>query len=93
MEEHVHIEVWSYNMLFSNEYVGYESLELISLVGDSVRQTVNIYDKMEKAGEGPLMCTLSFKLVIEEVWDFYLQFLDWRTSNIENTLKRGSINP
>ena len=72
MEQHVHIEVWNYNLIYFNTYIGYESLELISLVSDSVRQTVNIYDKMEKAGEGPLKCTLSFKFVIEEVWDFYL---------------------
>ncbi len=29
MEEHVHIEVWNYNLIYYNEYVGYESLELI----------------------------------------------------------------
>jgi len=48
---------------------------------------VNIYDKIERDGEfTKLKCTLNFKLVFEEVWDYMIKFIDWRTSNLDNRL-------
>ena len=85
MEQHLHIEVWEYNKIWFNGYVGYESLELLSLADGSVHKTVSIYDKSDKESEGILKCVLNFKIGFEEIWDFFLQFLDWRTTNIENS--------
>jgi hypothetical protein len=93
MEEHLHIEVWDYNRLWFNNFVGYESMELMQIADGSTRQQVNIYDKIEKSGEGALKCTLTFKIVFEEIWDFYLQFLDWRISNVEDIYNKKTINP
>lgn len=93
MEQHLHIEVWDYNRLWFNSFVGYESIELMAIADGTTRQTVNIYDKIDKAGEGALKCTLSFKIVFEEIWDFYLQFLDWRITNLEDQNSKKSINP
>lgn len=72
MEQHLHIEVWDYNRFYFNSFVGYESHELLSLADGPVRLSINIYDKIEAAGEGPLKCSLTFKIVFEEIWDFYL---------------------
>ena len=96
MEEHAHIEVWDKNGFFLNTFLGYESLLLLDVAGGNVRQSVNIYDKMEHDEKGTkLVCTLNFKMVFEEIWDFYLKFLDWRTSNLENELSntKQTINP
>ena len=73
--------------------MGYESIELMAIADGTTRQIVNIYDKIDKAGEGALKCTLSFKIVFEEIWDFYLQFLDWRITNLEDQNSKKSINP
>lgn len=35
MEEHLHIEVWDYNRIWFNTYIGYESLDLVSIVSGS----------------------------------------------------------
>ena len=50
MEQHLHIEVWDYNRLWFNSFVGYESIELMAIADGTTRQTVNIYDKIDKAG-------------------------------------------
>ena len=39
--------------------------------------------------------TLNFKLVLEEIWDYMIKFIDWRSSNLENRFeeKAASVNP
>lgn len=65
----------------------------MAIADGTTGQTVNIYDKVDKAVEGAFKCTLSFKIVFEEIWDFYLQFLDWRITNLEDQNSKKSINP
>lgn len=48
MEEHLHIEVWDYNKLYFNTFIGYESIPLLEIADGVVRQTVPIFDKIEK---------------------------------------------
>jgi hypothetical protein len=86
MEEHLHIEVWDYNRIWFNTYIGYESLDLVSIVSGSFQRTVNVYDRIDADAQGPLKCTLQFKIIFEEQWDFYLKFMDWRSTNIEDEL-------
>ena len=58
---------------------------MIDIVQGSISQQINIYDKNERDEKGKnLRATLSFKLVVEEVWDYLIKFIDWRTSNLEN---------
>ena len=69
---------------------------LLDVANGNMRQSINIYDKIERDGpHHKLVCTLNFKLVFEEFWDFLLKFLDWRTSNLTNDLRleRQNINP
>ena len=96
MEEHVHIEVWDKNAILLNTFLGYDSLLLHDVANGSMRHSLDIYDKIERDGpHKKLVCTLTFKMVFEEIWDFLLKFLDWRTSNLENEHddKKQSINP
>jgi hypothetical protein len=73
MEQHLHIEVWTANRIYFNSFIGYESLELISIASGSVQRLVNIYESSDKAGaEGVLKCSISLKVIFEEIWDFYL---------------------
>lgn len=61
-----------------------------------MRQSINIYDKIERDGEFKQMkCTLDFKLLFEEKWDYMINFIDWRTSNLEDrySQKPGTLNP
>ena len=77
--------MWDYNRIYMNSFVGYESLLLSEIADGTVRQTIQIYDKIEKDDDniGKLKCTLSFKCVLEEIWDFYLTFRDWKTTNLK----------
>ena len=42
-----------------------------------------------------MKCTLNFKLVFEEVWDYMINFIDWRSSNLEDrhNPRPGQLNP
>ena len=97
MEQHLHIEVWNSSGLFLNTFIGYESLKMIDVAQGSINQQVNIYDKIERDGEyKQLKCSLNFKLVVEEIWDYMVKFIDWRTSNLENRdneVAKMTINP
>ena len=86
MEEHLHIEVWDSGGFFSlNTFLGYESIRLLDVATGAMNQSINIYDKIERDGEFKTMkCTLNFKLVFEEVWDYMINFIDWRSSNLED---------
>jgi len=40
------------------------------------------------------MATLNFNIFFEEIWDFYLTFLDWKTTNLEKEEDKNlTINP
>ena len=96
MEQHLHIEVWDTNWFFMNTFLGYESLRLYDVASGNINQSINIYDKIERDGEfKKLQVTLNFKLVFEEIWDYMVNFVDWRTTNLENVLEErpSSINP
>ena len=81
----MHIEVWEANRFYLNTYLGYESLRLYDVAQGSINQSINIYDKIERDGDfKKLYVTLNFKLVFEEIWDYMVNFVDWRTSNLEN---------
>lgn len=82
------MEVWDTNSFTLNSYLGYESIPLIDIAQGNINQQVNIYDKIEHEGEnsGAIKVTLNFKLVFEEVYDYMIKFIDWRTSSLENRL-------
>ena len=96
LEEHLHIEVWDSSRFFLNTFLGYESVQLLDVAQGSINQSVNVYDKIERDGEfKKLMCTLNFKLVFEEIWDYMIKFIDWRTSNLEDRFQErpSPVNP
>ena len=71
-----------------NTFLGYESMRLLDIAKGSMSQSINIYDKIERDGEYQRMkCTLNFKINFEEVWDYMVKFIDWRTSNLEDRFK------
>lgn len=97
MEQHFHIEVWDTNSFTLNSYLGYESIPLIDIARGNIKQQVNIYDKIEHEGEnsGKIKVTLTFTLVFEEIYDYMIKFIDWRTSTLENRMLETPlpINP
>ena len=42
-------------------------------------------EKNPPVRETDLRATISFKFLFEEVWDYRLKFLDWRTNSLLNT--------
>ena len=89
MEEHLHIEVWNSGGFFSlNTFLGYESLRLLDIASGPMQIPLNIYDKIERDGEAKqLKCSLHFKIVFEEYWDFMVNFIEWSSTNLEDRHK------
>ena len=54
-----------------------------------------IFEKMAK--EDPMTnpkVQLEFKLIFEEIWDFKVVFIDWRTSSLQNINKqKDNVSP
>ena len=75
-ENHLHVEVWEASKLKFNTYVGYESILLSDIVNGTVTQTVDIRDKLEKVSltKTAFTCTVTFKIQLEEIWDFLIRF-------------------
>jgi len=39
------------------------------------------------------VAAVSFTIYFEEIWDFYLTFMDWKTSSIEKEDKNMQFSP
>jgi hypothetical protein len=68
--------------LFLNRFMGYASIPLIEIANGKFKQGLQIFP----VGEDTLklqVAAVSFTIYFEEMWDFYLTFMDWKTSSIE----------
>ena len=46
--------------------------------------TLEMYPITEEFKPGKLEHSVSMKVNLAEIWDFYLEFSDWKTSNIKD---------
>lgn len=81
--EHFHVEVWDKATWTLNTFLGYESILLADVANGMIKQQLRIFDKTEKNGiSNQEVCTLSLLLNFEEVWQFKLNFYDFRTTDL-----------
>ena len=80
--ERLHIEVWDKERFYLNEFLSYNSIPLIDIVDGPMQFPVKLYTYTEGYQPGKLNATVNLKVNLAEIWDFYLEFMDWKTTNI-----------
>jgi len=93
MEQRLHVEVWDKESLWPNKFLGYASIPLIDIIQGSVKQGVTINSPKELKGGGKPLCSVTFNIFFEEIWDFCINFLDWKTSTLVNKYDQKVVNP
>lgn len=92
--ERLHLEIWDMENFFLNQFMSYNSIPLIDIVDGPMQQTVKMYPYTDKFEPGKLNATINMKVNLAEIWDFNLEFMDWKTTTIQNVDDRkASYNP
>lgn len=74
-----------------NEFKAYSSIPLIDIVDGQMMQTVKCQEYTENFKPGKVVATINFMINLSEMWDFKLDFMDWKTSSL--AYKTKVINP
>ena len=81
------IEVWDHNSFFMNYILGYHTINLIDIVDGDKNQSYEITRKESKK-RAVQVATVDFKCIFQEIWDFKLNFINWKAGPIVE-LKKG----
>ena len=86
--ERLHVEVWDSENFYLNEFMSYNSIPLVDIIDGPMQHTVQCYPYVENMQPGKLNATINMKINFSEIWDFYLEFMDWKTSSLQNEDKK-----
>lgn len=74
--------------------MGYTSIPFMEIATGNFKQSVVIKEQVADGKSFRNMANINFNIVFEEIWDFYLTFLDWKASSLKNELDKDlMINP
>lgn len=82
--ERLHLEVWDAENFYLNEFLSYNSIPLIDIVDGPMQQQVLMYPYDKNFEPGKLNATINLKVNLAEIWDFYIEFMDWKTTTLQN---------
>jgi len=84
------IEIWDHNSFFMNTILGYTTINLFDVVNGDINFS---FDIQRKEGRRSFpVCTLDFKCIFQEIWDFKLSFVNWKAGPIVE-VKKGKREP
>ena len=83
MEQRLHIELWDKERVWLNKFLGYASIPLINIVEGNFRQIIFIQEPVPDGKAYKQMAIITFDIYFEEIWDFYLTFMDWKATNLQ----------
>jgi hypothetical protein len=86
----LHIEVWDSEGFYLNEFMAYNSLPLAEIIDGPLQHTIEVYPYEKGFVRGKKVATLNLKINLAEIWDFMLDFKDWKTSCLTNLTKKGN---
>lgn len=78
----MHVEVWDSEGFFLNQFMSYNSLPLADIVDGPMQHTIQCFPYIEDFKPGKLNATINLKMNLAEIWDFHLEFMDWKTTII-----------
>ena len=82
--ERLHIEVWDTETFYFNKFMSYNTIPLVDIVDGPMSHTVQCFPYNADCQPGKLNATVNLKINLAEIWDFYLEFMDWKTSSLKN---------
>mmetsp|Transcript_35916 Transcript_35916/g.55154 ORF Transcript_35916/g.55154 Transcript_35916/m.55154 type:complete len:129 (-) Transcript_35916:3042-3428(-) len=68
--------------------MSYNSIPLADIVDGPMQHTVQCFPYIDNFQPGKLNATVNLKVNLAEIWDFYLEFMDWKTTSLLNKEKR-----
>eukprot|EP00347_Sterkiella_histriomuscorum_P007723 403347806 len=94
MQERLHIELWDKETGWLNKFLGYVSIPFIEIATGQFKQSIIIKESVAEGKSYKNIATINFNIFFEEIWDFYLTFLDWKATSLEKEEDKNlNINP
>jgi len=86
--------VWDSENFYLNEFLAYNSIPLIDIIDGPMQHTVQMFPYVDNFQQGKLNSVLNLKINLSEIWDFKLDFMDWKTTSLVDIKKPSTtINP
>lgn len=82
--ERLHIEVWDMENFYLNRFMAYNSIPLADIVDGPMQHTVQCFPITDAFEPGKLNSTVNLKVNLAEIWDYYIEFMDWKTTSLLN---------
>lgn len=80
--ERLHVEVWDAEGFYMNKWMAYNSIPLIDIIDGPMQHTIELFPYNDKLQPDKLHSTVNLKINFAEVWDFNLEFFDWKTTSL-----------
>ena len=80
--ERLHVQVWDSEGFYLNKFMSYNSIPLFDIVDGPMQHTIDCFPYIENFQPGKLNVSISMKVMLAEIWDFHLEFLDWKTTSL-----------
>jgi hypothetical protein len=85
------VEVWDYYPIWMNEIQCYSTVPLISIVDGDCNVSLELCKRAGKKRPEPFVI-VDFKCTFQEIWDFKLNFLNWKSTSILPPKKKDTSN-
>jgi hypothetical protein len=76
------VEVWNNNNFYLNRFLSYNSIPLIDIVDGPMQHVIDMFPYNENMSPGKINSTISMKIMLAEIWDFHIEFFDWKTNSL-----------
>jgi hypothetical protein len=83
------VEVWDSEGFYLNRFMSYNSIPLSDIVDGNMQLTIQCYEITDDYQDGKLNATVSLKMNLAEIWDYHLEFMDWKTTTLVNLDNKG----
>ena len=80
--ERLHVEVWDNENWCLNAWTAYNSIPFVDIVDGKMEHEIKCYPYDEHFKPGKLVATVNLMVKLSEIWDFNLEFMDWKTSSL-----------
>lgn len=84
------MEVWDTESFYLNKFISYNSIPLIDIVEGSMNHTIQCFPYNDHFAQLKQNATVNMKINFSEIWDFYIEFMDWKTTSIQNKFNKSA---
>jgi hypothetical protein len=82
------IELWEHNTIWMNEILSYMTIPLLDIANGDCN-VLEYFLRKDDENKNPVpFAKVEFKCIFQEIWDFKLSFLNWKSSSIFPPKKR-----